>query len=398
VLCYAETGRAVENWVHELKWNAIAYAVVAAVGLTTVAGFWLFVPALRRHWLPLPRLRPGAWTGHEVILAFCIFLGTQVFVIGGLYQVGFYSPLIGPTPPTEAPASEHALYSFRCLMLSSPFVLTLVLGILMPVLYARTGTRPHHYGLSWGRWPANVCLGIVIFVLARPVIIGIFVLAQLVFPERSDSLDAFGKSGPAPWEWSLLAFQTTVAAPVLEEVICRGILQGWLRRASLMGHILVSASVLLLTVALHNFDWAAAIFAAILVAGYALGLYRLARQFGLAEQELAAWQPAPSHLALAANLAATEEEARELRQTAREIDDERARQWADANARLAIFGSAMLFASLHGWPAAVAMFPMGLILGWLFHRTQSLVGPITMHALFNLTTFIAFYGSVLSPG
>ncbi len=69
-----------------------------------------------------------------------------------------------------------------------------------------------------------------------------------------------------------------------------------------------------------------------------------------------------------------------------------------ANAALAIYGTAMLFASVHAgaWPAPIALFPMGLALSWLANRTQSLVGPITFHAAFNLVSFIALYGMTLS--
>ena len=37
---------------------------------------------------------------------------------------------------------------------------------------------------------------------------------------------------------------------------------------------------------------------------------------------------------------------------------------------------------------------MALVLGWLKYRTQSLIAPITFHALFNLIAFTALYGSV----
>src|SRR5262249_12123698 len=50
----------------------------------------------------------------------------------------------------------------------------------------------------------------------------------------------------------------------------------------------------------------------------------------------------------------------------------------------ALFGTSILFASLHSaWPSPVALFVLALALGWLAQRTQSLVGPTVMHALFN---------------
>jgi membrane protease YdiL (CAAX protease family) len=50
-----------------------------------------------------------------------------------------------------------------------------------------------------------------------------------------------------------------------------------------------------------------------------------------------------------------------------------------------VFGIAILWATVHSnaWPSPVPLFFLGLVLGWLARRTGSLVGPITLHALFN---------------
>src|SRR5262249_41002209 len=51
----------------------------------------------------------------------------------------------------------------------------------------------------------------------------------------------------------------------------------------------------------------------------------------------------------------------------------------------AIFGTALLFACVHAfvWPSPVALFVLALGLGVLAWRSQSLVGPVVLHALFN---------------
>jgi hypothetical protein len=105
-------------------------------------------------------------------------------------------------------------------------------------------------------------------------------------------------------------------------------------------------------------------------------MFRLSRGFGLAEREVQAWLPQPDQAWTAA-------------------DAERGRTWREANANLAVFGSAMLFASLHSeaWPAPIALFPLALVLGFLAKWTQNLIGPITLHATFNLVAFITLYGS-----
>jgi membrane protease YdiL (CAAX protease family) len=51
----------------------------------------------------------------------------------------------------------------------------------------------------------------------------------------------------------------------------------------------------------------------------------------------------------------------------------------------ALYGTSLLFGIMHGfaWPSPVPLFVLALGLGWLMHRTQSLVGPIVLHSLFN---------------
>ncbi len=73
---------------------------------------------------------------------------------------------------------------------------------------------------------------------------------------------------------------------------------------------------------------------------------------------------------------------------------ERQRQWAWADARLAVFGSAMLFGLEHGWPNSVPLLLYGLGAGWLAYRTQSVIGTIVCHALFNSVACIVLAWSV----
>lgn len=51
----------------------------------------------------------------------------------------------------------------------------------------------------------------------------------------------------------------------------------------------------------------------------------------------------------------------------------------------AIAVSSAVFAAAHfdTWPAPLGLFPLAVILGYLYHRTQSLVAPVVVHAGFN---------------
>jgi membrane protease YdiL (CAAX protease family) len=50
-----------------------------------------------------------------------------------------------------------------------------------------------------------------------------------------------------------------------------------------------------------------------------------------------------------------------------------------------VYATALLFAACHAgaWPSPIALFVLGLGLGWLALRTRSLTGPLFVHALFN---------------
>ena len=390
-----------DELLQELPWEGLAYAITAVSALLVIAGLYALTPDLRRRWLPLPRLRPGTWVGNEVFLAFCVFFGFRDLIILLLLQIGFFNPILGPPPGENASTTELMRYMIHCYVIGSPLTFTVALGMIFAMMYARAGARPHHYGLSWSRFPANLALGLIAFIVARPIIMALYAGAVLAFPRETDPIEELAKSGLPAWEWLLFAFQITVAAPVLEEILCRGILQGWLRRASLNGHVFMLVFALFVGSYLNlervrQFDFASLGFIVLLAAAYVGTLVWLKRRFNLSDDEIQSWQVASSWPTLDPTSFGDEDAVRIVREETRRHDDERARQWADANANLAIFGSALFFAAIHAnWPGPIALFPMGLLLGWLARRTQSLTAPIAFHAAFNLASFIMLYTKVL---
>lgn len=391
-----------DDGLKDLMWEGIAYGIVAAGTLIALGVSYALVPAFRHRWLPLDRLRPVTWSGRDVFLSFCLFIGFREVVVAMLWALGFFATTIGPLPEDNASEAVVRAYYLRAHFVSSPLSLALILGFIVTMMFARSGARPHHYGLSWARWPVNAAVGAAMFVMMRPIIMAIFAVASQVLTPEADPFLELAKEGFTEWEWFLFAFQITVASPILEEILCRGILQGWLRRATLGGHLTILFSSVLLTAvvnqtALTQLNFGSVIFISSLAIVYGFLLYRLKHQFMLSDVETQDWQTHAHDPYLGSQVAASEEEARALRERARARDEARAEDWADANARLAIYGSAMFFAALHSnWPGPIALFPMGLALGWLARRTQSLVGPIVFHALFNLTTLIALYGLVMT--
>src|SRR5262249_49370987 len=66
------------------------------------------------------------------------------------------------------------------------------------------------------------------------------------------------------------------------------------------------------------------------------------------------------------------------------------------NVAAGILASSLLFAINHAsvWPTPIALFPLGLLLGYLAQRTQSLAASMVVHSLFNA---VALIGLMLKP-
>lgn len=72
-------------------------------------------------------------------------------------------------------------------------------------------------------------------------------------------------------------------------------------------------------------------------------------------------------------------------------DGKRSAAWA------AIFATSLLFAVVHGpqWPAPLGLFVLALVIGTVFYRTGSLIAAILIHATFNGISTIMLIGGVL---
>jgi membrane protease YdiL (CAAX protease family) len=148
-------------------------------------------------------------------------------------------------------------------------------------------------------------------------------------------------------ELALVAFAVLVIAPVFEELFFRGILQGWLTKVRWGG---LGAFLLSLLLAIL-FRWSS------LRSAWASGDWNdLGQQL---QPFIFVLLTGPVLLLI-----------RKLRRP--EIAG-------------AIYASSLLFAVAHiaVWPSPVSLFILGLGLGWLACRSQSVVPTICVHALFN---------------
>jgi len=64
---------------------------------------------------------------------------------------------------------------------------------------------------------------------------------------------------------------------------------------------------------------------------------------------------------------------------------------------LAIVFSSIVFSCVHAWPDPLPLFPLALILGYVFYKTNSYLAVVTLHALFNATNLILTISNVVEP-
>ncbi len=154
-------------------------------------------------------------------------------------------------------------------------------------------------------------------------------------------------------EWGLWLFVAIIAAPVLEELLFRGLFQPWAGKNRWNGAAGIAIAAIISVVG--RLDEIAAAARQVPLAGW-----------GAVPHLLDAFAPLLFVLALLPVFFVTIQRSR-------------------SPAGPAILCTAVFFALVHVgvWPSPIALFLLALGLGWLKERTHSLVGPIVVHGLFN---------------
>lgn len=396
----------------EIRVNALAFAITAgSAGIVVAAIACIFRP---RRLVPLQWMRRGYWSGAEVWFAFIVFLLVPSMCRDLLEQLGFFQTSLFDKEPSLVRKDIWA----------APFTMLFTLASLFMMLFVGSKTRPAQLGLGVTRWPQNIILGYAGFVVLTPPVLGLYFLIRTVFsnflslaPPEAHPFEDLSKEALLVAEWGLMFLRASVAAALLEELMFRGVLQGWLRRASFGGHVTIMAITLVLGLLAYlntlvrgpdeppkEPNLGPLCFAIVLAVGYGWAVYWVWSPVLHGEQR---WTlPAEPAEDLDVKqiketgfseviLPSAAKPAGEHQQLARE----HWRQWEKKNALLAIFGSAMIFAVFHSmvWPSPIPLFVLGLGLGLLAYRTQSLLAGIVLHSLFNTVACIVLIFANAKP-
>lgn len=198
---------------------------ILVVGLLS-ASFWAWAQVLRRlrrgeEPVPYEPRRPVPWPGAATLVVALLYLllqGAAAGLVHGRHQAGDGDSVEDPFQLLHV-LQGHAV---ACVLVL--FISPLVLKAFAPE------TRLADMGFDFSRPADDVRLGVVAFFAVVPPVLLVQVLVSLVFGESKHPLVEGWKQGGGPelLVWSIVG--AVVAAPVVEEFLFRGVLQGWFER------------------------------------------------------------------------------------------------------------------------------------------------------------------------
>jgi membrane protease YdiL (CAAX protease family) len=310
----------------------LSWSIIAAAGLGPIVVLWL---TLRPRWLLLPPRRDQAVSWKLVDAGLVVLLSFIVqAILAGL--------LVHKETQSEP---EEITWQLVVVVVQNGFAVALTLTL----LWFAHRAPPSQLGLTWVDGRRNLVLGFLCWLATMPVILATFWLVSQFAQREPHDVEKLLKTVPGWDVWLLIAAVTLVAAPVAEEIVLRGLIQ-----PSLAGVPLASDLIVLCVLAVIL--WRA--IGSLMEPGGFSDPCSVVYLIGLG----------PGYFGLV--------------YTTR-------RRWPDGTALwCGIVATSVLFALLHPGPTRIPLFMLAMLLGWLRHRTQSLVGPITVHFLFNLVSLL----------
>jgi membrane protease YdiL (CAAX protease family) len=374
--------------LNEFRTTAEAYLILAVTTGIPAACLWLLC-VRPRPLLPIQRQRAVPWSGFEIwLLVFLVFFFWPAAASEFITRSRFLDWFCGPD--SVAALTSSALSELRknerrlwAPLLAAPAQIATIM--LVPLWIGNT--RPYQLGLSGGACPRRVVLGWVGWALLSPAVLGCHIVciwaAENLWhatPEEHPLIQIFKSQSQAKERLAMIV-GAVVAAPVLEELFFRGLLQPWFSK--------------------RRWGGAFAMWAALSVSIFlrADGIDQAWTQMGIrgVVHELA---PAAFVLVmmpgayllprmLPSRRARPTADLEVCRHTRIVVADLQVCQWKIR----AIYGTALLFAAVHAniWPTPIPLFLLALGLGYLAYRTQNLIAPILVHSLFNAVSCVGLF-------
>lgn len=232
---------------------------------------------------------------------------------------------------------------------------SLPLLVLVVLYHFAQQTEPARLGLALGRSATHLSAAYLVWLTTTPLIFAVnyavtrYHTDWLGLPRVVHPLLQRVSESNDPSVWGEFLLSVLLVAPLIEELIFRGAVQGWATSRLLGGPVVLAVCAVVNALLPGPERWMRTIFL--------LGALLAALPY--------------AQLVVRLRLA------------------------ADVPRALGIYAASLLFAIFHAstWPDPVPLLLLGLALGHLTDRTRSLLAPILMHSLFNsVSAFLALLG------
>jgi membrane protease YdiL (CAAX protease family) len=311
-----------------LAWLVIAVSLILPAG-----AIYLFDPDARRKFSR--QNLEAAWNGIDVIVAFLSY-----FWWFAIFETVLRRTML---PDHWGPISKQLLVP----------VLVLPATVATIVLYFGQfkGVNPSQLGLTTSRVRIDLSKAYVAWLVLTPLVfvfyaavVSCYWLLTHKLPEHHE-LEKVLEEAPGAMNWFLAVLQAVILAPITEELLFRSILQRWLNQNPERSLIAFAAAAVFAMLAMDSEGLGPVIFVLAMIPGHFLLGVLLRKR--------------PAMMAPAS----------------------------------AVYGTSLLFAAFHSlvWPTPIPLFFLGLGLGYLAYRTESLTAPIVLHGLFNSVSCLALF-------
>ncbi len=350
--------------------------------------------SLARTFPPLRRFAQP-WQLGEILFIFLLWMLWQGLAYWILEQ------LLGK--PTDD--YDKSLRAISSNLLAFPFYVSSWLVMLR----LSSGTRLYQLGCHGHRWKENIFLGLVACILGTPLVYLLNLLVSFLFllwtgeaPPQHQLVHL--TQGYQPFlEWSVILSSALIVAPLAEELLFRGIIQRWANGRSWHSFLVMLGAVGFGMIFNEDFSFEIVGFWLVLVPGFILGPHliptgpedRSMKRGALSNREPDSSNENEEEIPLPDNSQPLPRWQRVSLSILHFLDP--TVQDSHANVVRGIYSTAVFFACIHPWPTPIPLLVLGLLLGWLAYRTQSLVAPMLLHFLFNVLACLMIALAQLVP-
>jgi membrane protease YdiL (CAAX protease family) len=269
---------------------------------------------------------------------------------------------VKPSKPVADKSRDERVSLVQTEVMFLVSVIDSVLLVLIPLMVRwLSGARLRDMGICLNGWMHQAALGIGAMLFVAPIIYAVQLVVLLIWPADPTNDHPVKKMLEEQFTAGvvyLAIVSAVVLAPLLEELMFRAILQGWLSAWLERHRNARSRRTLKPSVALQGLSGD----------GIAADYWELD-----ANTETSFWEKIPTS-------------------SDPSVDQTHRMPW------LAVVLTSLFFATVHlpQWPAPIAIFVLSLALGTVYQRSGSLIASSFMHATFNGLSTIALIGAILA--